>query len=97
MVNPNFNLKQFNLTNNRLKDQKIIIINWLKDPNSQLKDQNNQLKDRKSWNQSKKSIHFDFFDHYRSILIYFALFDIFQTDYNQFCRNELKFGFKLKS
>ena len=48
----------------------------------------------KRWEKQKQSTYFDFFDHYRSLLIDFDLIAIFWTDNNQLCHNELKFGFK---
>ena len=56
---------------------------------------------KESIKRSKKSIYFDFFDHYWSLLILiwslsieFELMDIFWTDNIQYCSNELKSGFK---
>ena len=46
-----------------------IVRSCLKDQKRQLKDQNTQSRDWKSWFKSKKSIYFDFLDHYQSRLI----------------------------
>ena len=49
----------------------------------------------------KKLIYFDYFDHDQSLSIslsiYSNLFNIFQTDNNQFFHNELQSGFNFGS
>ena len=67
----------------------------LKDKKSQLKDWKSWFKDRKSQNITKKSIYFDFFDHFWSfwsLSINFELFVEILTCFDQFWFQE--FGSK---